>query len=61
VLGLIYAMLYGLIAAEQYALLVGALVLLAVVGLMMFLTRRIDWYACGPASGEPPAAIMERS
>ncbi|MGB3382359.1 MAG: cell envelope integrity protein CreD [Rhodanobacter sp.] len=61
VLGLIYAMLYGLIAAEQYALLVGALVLLAVVGLMMFLTRRIDWYACGPASGESPAAIMERS
>ncbi|MGB6028461.1 MAG: cell envelope integrity protein CreD [Rhodanobacter sp.] len=61
VLGLIYAMLYGLIAAEQYALLVGALVLLAVVGLMMFLTRRIDWYACGPASGESSAAIMERS
>ena len=61
VLGLIYAMLYGLIAAEQYALLVGALVLLAVVGLMMFLTRRIDWYAYGPASGEAPAAIMGKS
>lgn len=61
VLGLIYAMLYGLIAAEQYALLIGALVLLAVVGLMMYLTRRIDWYAYAPASGEPPAAIMERS
>jgi inner membrane protein len=61
VLGLIYAMLYGLIAAEQYALLVGALALLVVVGLMMYLTRRIDWYAYGPASGEAPAAIMERS
>lgn len=61
VLGLIYAMLYGLIAAEEYALLIGALVLLAVVALMMYLTRRIDWYAYAPASGEPSAAIMERS
>lgn len=60
VLGLIYAMLYGLIAAEQYALLIGALVLLAMVGLMMFLTRRIDWYAYVPTSTEPPAAIMEQ-
>ncbi|HUW53296.1 MAG TPA: cell envelope integrity protein CreD [Rhodanobacter sp.] len=71
VLTLIYAMLYGLIAAEQYALLIGALVLLAMVALMMYLTRRIDWYAYVPmisepaaaaaASPEPPAAIMERS
>jgi inner membrane protein len=61
VLGLIYAMLYGLIAAEQYALLIGALVLLAMVALMMYLTRRIDWYAYVPTSTEPPAAIMERS
>jgi inner membrane protein len=60
VLGLVYAMLYGLIAAEQYALLVGALVLLATVALLMFLTRRIDWYAYAPASGGPAAAIMER-
>lgn len=61
VLGLIYAMLYGLIAAEQYALLIGALVLLAMVALMMYLTRRIDWYAYVPTSTEPPAAIMEQS
>lgn len=57
VLALIYAMLYGLIAAEQYALLVGALVLLATVALLMYLTRRIDWYA---AATTPAAAIMER-
>jgi len=61
VLGLIYAMLYGLIAAEQYALLIGALVLLVMVALMMYLTRRIDWYAYVPASTEPPAAIMDKS
>ncbi|HWU76324.1 MAG TPA: cell envelope integrity protein CreD [Rhodanobacter sp.] len=60
VLGLIYAMLYGLIAAEQYALLIGALVLLAMVALMMYLTRRIDWYAYVPTSSGPSAAIMEK-
>jgi inner membrane protein len=54
VLALIYAMLYGLIAAEQYALLIGALVLLAMVALMMYLTRRIDWYAYVPSSTERP-------
>jgi len=60
VLALTYAMLYGLIAAEQYALLVGALVLLVTVALLMYLTRRIDWYACTPTLSEAPAAIMER-
>ncbi|MEO6925679.1 MAG: cell envelope integrity protein CreD [Rhodanobacter sp.] len=61
VLALIYAMLYALIAAEQYALLIGALVLLAMVALMMYLTRRIDWYAYVPTSTELPAAIMGKS
>lgn len=60
VLGLVYAMLYGLIAAEQYALLIGALVLLVTVALLMYLTRRIDWYAHAPTAGGPAAAIMER-
>ena len=49
-LALVYTVLYGLIAAEQYALLVGALVLLATVALLMYLTRRIDWYAYAPAA-----------
>ena len=54
------AKLYGLVAAEPYSLPVGALVLLATEALLMYLTRRIDWYACTPALGEPPAAIMEK-
>jgi inner membrane protein len=29
--------------------------------LMMYLTRRIDWYAYVPTSTEPPAAIMGES
>jgi len=60
VVALTYTMLYGLIAAEQYALLVGALVLLLTVALLMYLTRRIDWYAYTPALREAPAAIMEK-
>jgi inner membrane protein len=50
VLALVYVMLYGLVAAEQYALLVGSLVLLATVALLMYLTRRIDWYAYAPVA-----------
>jgi inner membrane protein len=45
VLALVYAILYGLIGAEQYALLIGSVVLVTVIGLLMYLTRRIDWYA----------------
>ena len=43
-LALLYALLYGLIAAEQYALLAGASVLLGALALVMYLTRHIDWY-----------------
>ena len=61
VLGMIDTMLYGLIAAEQYALLIGALVLLGMVALK-YLTRRIDWYARAQPSASPHRnAIMERS
>jgi len=47
VLALVYVILYGLIGAEQYALLIGSVVLVAVIALLMYLTRRIDWYAYG--------------
>ncbi|MFC5743692.1 cell envelope integrity protein CreD [Dyella tabacisoli] len=54
-LALVYAVLYGLIVAEQYALLIGAVVLLFAVALMMYLTRRIDWYAYTPMTTAPAA------
>ncbi|WP_430391188.1 cell envelope integrity protein CreD [Dyella sp. 20L07] len=60
VLGLVYAMLYVVLAAEQYALLIGAIVLVLTVGLLMYLTRRIDWYASVPAAIGPAPAIMEQ-
>jgi inner membrane protein len=57
-LALVYAMLYVVLAAEQYALLIGAIVLVLTVALLMYLTRRIDWYASMPAAAGP--AIMEQ-
>jgi inner membrane protein len=59
-LAVVYAMLYVVLAAEQYALLIGAMVLLITVALLMYLTRRIDWYASLPSVTEPAAVIMER-
>jgi inner membrane protein len=57
-LALVYAMLYVVLAAEAYALLIGAIVLVVTVALLMYLTRRIDWYASMPAASGP--AIMEQ-
>lgn len=57
VMGLVYAVLYGLVAAEQYALLMGAVVIVLVVALLMYLTRKVDWYALAalPESQRAPA------
>jgi inner membrane protein len=43
VLGVLYAYLFVLLQLEDYALLMGALGLFAILALVMFLTRRIDW------------------
>lgn len=42
-LSLVYALLYGLVVSEQYSLLMGAIALLAVVAVLMYLTRKVDW------------------
>jgi len=47
VLALVYALLYGLVVSEQYSLLMGSIALLAVVATLMYLTRKVDWYAYG--------------
>jgi len=44
VLGLLYGLLYMTLRAETYALLAGSIGLWVALALMMFLTRRIDWY-----------------
>ena len=41
----LYAALYALLQLEQTALLLGSTLLFAVLAALMFVTRRIDWYA----------------
>ncbi|HET9049042.1 MAG TPA: cell envelope integrity protein CreD [Chiayiivirga sp.] len=43
-MALVYALLYGLVRSEDYALLMGAMALLAALAALMYLTRRVDWY-----------------
>ncbi len=58
--GVLYAALYGLLASESNALLLGALLMFGMLALLMIATRRVDWYSLGPKEGEaaatPPAA-----
>jgi inner membrane protein len=46
-LTLLYATLYGLLGADDYALLMGSILLFAVLAAVMILTRRVDWFALG--------------
>jgi inner membrane protein len=52
-LAALYGLLYGLLGAEDYALLMGSLLLFGVLGVVMVLTRKLDWYGVGRT---PPAA-----
>ena len=50
---LLYAIIYLLLRIEDYALLVGAVESFLAAGVVMYLTRRIDWYGSGPVSSSP--------
>lgn len=43
----LYSFLYLLLQLEDYALLMGSMALFVALGVTMFLTRKIDWYAVG--------------
>ena len=45
VTALLYAYLYVLLMNEDYALLIGSVGLFVVLGTVMYLTRKIDWYS----------------
>lgn len=51
VLTIIYAALYVMLRSEDHALLLGSVLLLAVLGATMVLTRHLDWYAFGEQLG----------
>lgn len=44
-LGTLYAVLFGLLQSEDLSLLLGSIGLFVVVSLVMFATRRLNWYA----------------
>jgi inner membrane protein len=52
VLVLIYGFVYTILQLENYALLFGSLGLLLILALVMWLSRKIDWYAAGAATPE---------
>jgi inner membrane protein len=41
----LYAALYGLLASEDNALLLGALLIFGMLAVLMLVTRKVDWYA----------------
>ena len=51
---LLYAYLYLLLMNEDYALLIGSVGLFAILGAIMFATRRVDWYAGGGRAVDAP-------
>ena len=51
VLALVYGFLFVVLQLQDYALLVGSLGLVVVLGAVMFLSRNVDWYR----PGAPPA------
>ncbi|MCC4596719.1 cell envelope integrity protein CreD [Xanthomonas campestris pv. phormiicola] len=48
-LTVLYGALYGLLASEDNALLMGSLLLFGILAAIMWITRRIDWYELGAA------------
>jgi inner membrane protein len=51
-LGALYALLYVILQSEDYALLLGTLLLTAVLAIVMFVTRHVDWYRLSEAAKE---------
>jgi inner membrane protein len=43
-LAALYGLLYVILQSEDYALLLGAILLFVALGIVMFMTRRVDWY-----------------
>jgi inner membrane protein len=46
----VYALLYVLVLSEDYALLLGAIILFTALAVVMLTTRKVDWYRLGSGS-----------
>ena len=49
---LLYAALYALLASENNALLLGALLVFGMLSALMLATRHVDWWRLGGAPGD---------
>jgi inner membrane protein len=49
VMTVVYGLLYVLVLSEDYALLLGAIILFSALAAVMLATRKLDWYAVTPA------------
>jgi len=58
-LAALYGLLYGLLSAEDYALLMGSLLLFGLLGVFMVLTRKLDWYGIGQGRIAKPEVVYE--
>jgi inner membrane protein len=56
-LAVLYGFLYTLLQVEDYALLVGAVGLFVVLAVVMFVTRRVDWYRIGQSAARPASTL----
>lgn len=59
-LSVLYSMLYAMLSAEHYALLMGSLVCFFVLAVVMLATRRVNWYGAAkvPASHNPETSTQ---
>jgi inner membrane protein len=62
ILTILYGFLYIILQLQDYALLLGSIGLFVILGLVMFITRKIDWFAIGGISDDdkPPTALAEK-
>jgi inner membrane protein len=56
----LYVYLYVLLQLEDYALLIGTLGLFVILGSVMFLTRKVDWYAISLKTADSSGAAVKR-
>ena len=54
-----YVLLYAVLNAESFALLIGSVYAFALVALVMFLTRKVDWYGNESAEGFSNSEILK--
>ena len=57
-MAVVYGLLYVLVLSEDYALLLGAIILFVALAAVMLVTRRIDWYRL--SSADSPQTAEDR-